>query len=476
MKLFNVILAMTKERGIGKGDKLAWDCKEEIGLFRKLTTNVESGLPEDKRSSKQPQHSVLICGRKTAETLPELKNRIVLVVGKEQEYKCIEEALYKASSIVSDETKNYKKIFIIGGGQIYDYVFQNLYRFIDNVYLSIMNTNYECTHFVSESFLDYHIVETFGYTEFVHYVLKRNSVESPDRIYFSLLSNVFINGMMKQGRNGGTKAMFFQTMSFDLKNGFPLLTTKRMFFRGIVEELLFFLRGDTDSKILEEKNVNIWKGNTSREFLDENGWNERKEGEMGPMYGWQWRRYGQVLEDKNIKEENDMLFQLINDIFCVKRGELSSGRRLLLTTFNPKQAREGVLYPCHSVIIQFNVEGEHIDVIGYNRSCDLFLGIPFNMAMLGLLLTIIGEIVGLKPRRMHMSLGDCHIYEKHLESAKEQLSRIAFSPCRLVTNISSIKDDTEHSEFCEYVKSLNISQFELRGYTSHPSIKTEMIA
>jgi thymidylate synthase len=230
-----------------------------------------------------------------------------------------------------------------------------------------------------------------------------------------------------------------------------------MFFRGIVEELLFFLRGETDSKILEAKNINIWRGNTSREFLDKHGFTHREEGDMGPMYGYQWRRFN------GDSEKGDQLREVIH----LLRHEKES-RRILMTDYNPLQAKQGVLFPCHSIIIQFYVEGGYLDMFVYNRSSDTFLGLPFNIASSALLLEIIAKTVGLQARHLHMTLGDVHLYKNHLDVALSQLELI---PCVLSRlTIKARLDCVEH------IDNLRYEHFYLDGYVSHPSIKAEMVA
>lgn len=277
--------------------------------------------------------------------------------------------------------------------------------------------------------------------------------------YLNLMSDILKNGDNRIGRNGVTMSMFGKHMKFDLRNGFPLLTTKKMFFRGIVEELLFFLRGDTDSKILEEKKINIWKGNTSKEFLEDRGLNYEP-GIMGPMYGYQWRRFGATYGtvDKGID-------QLANVINLIKNDPGS--RRIIMTDYNPSQAEEGVLYPCHSIIIQFYVQNNFLDMFCYNRSQDVLLGVPFNIASSALLQIIIANITGLTPRFFNLSMGDSHIYDSHISAVREQICRVPYVfPQLELHKLNDISD----------IEKLKYNDFILSGYIYHPSIKAEMIA
>ena len=318
--MFDVILAMTKEGGIGFGGKLPWHCREELSLFNKITTG-----------------STLIVGRKTADSLPPLKDRTIVVLSSTVNYS-------QNASCLSNALVAYcgKKMFIAGGARVYNEVFTTWRGQINKVYLSVMEGEYKCDTFVNFDPLNWVIYKKLVFEKFTHYELL--SVVSEEIKYLRLLKDVYENGCVKNGRNGFTKSVFGKTIEFDLTKGYPLLTTKAMFFRGIVEELLFFIRGDTDSKLLSNKKIKIWEGNTNREFLDSIGKLNRREGVMGPMYGYQWRHFNAEYNEekaKNVSCGMDQLKLVVDQI----RNDPDS-RRILLTDFNPLQARDGVLYPC----------------------------------------------------------------------------------------------------------------------------------
>jgi thymidylate synthase len=446
--MINAILAICKNGGIGLNNKLPWNYLEELKLFKNIT-----------------QNSVLICGNKTALTLPNLSNRELLVVGSNSEFKTIENALEIAS------TYN-KNIFVIGGGQIYDYVFNK--NLISKVYLSIIKKDYECDTFFNIKYLDKFI--TTNYTEhdnFVHYELDLDNSQHDEREYLNLVKEILNNGESRNTRNGNTLSLFGKNIKFDLRNGFPLLTTKKMFLRGIIEELLFFIKGETDSTKLEEKNINIWKGNTSQEFIQKLGLPYSK-GVMGPMYGYQWRYYNKEykLDENNkpdyniIKNSNEKSIDQLKEVINLIKTDPTS-RRIIMTDFNPLQANEGVLYPCHSIIIQFYVQNDYLDMFCYNRSQDIFLGTPFNIASSALLLMIISKVTNLKPRYLNMGLGDVHIYESHINSCIEQINKIPFKfPSLFIKDIETIED----------IENLTYEDFKLVDYNSHSVLKVEMIA
>jgi thymidylate synthase len=283
--------------------------------------------------------------------------------------------------------------------------------------------------------------------------------------YLRLLGDVYKNGWEKKGRNGITKSMFGKTMEFDLRDGYPLLTTKAMFFRGVVEELLFFIRGDTDAKLLSNKKIKIWDGNTSREFLDSIRKTERREGVMGPMYGYQWRNFNAAYDEERAKPVSDGMDQLRKVINQIRDDPQS--RRILLTDFNPLQADEGVLFPCHSIIIQFYVQDEYLDMFCFNRSSDLFHGLPFNIASSSLLQILIAKITGLTARKFVLSLGDVHIYESHYDVVAKQLSRIPFSFPKL--------DIGKELNYLDDIEKLEYADFKLVNYVAYETLKAAMV-
>ncbi len=440
----DLIVVCDENRGIGLRNGLPWFCKEELAVFREKT-----------------MQSVLLVGRKTAESLPYLPGRFIV---------CLQSKLWNGISCECEDAISYaqkrfpgKKIFVAGGGKTYK-KFLEKPNLIDKVHISIMKGKYECDTYLDINLSDFVVVEKKDYAEFTHYVLKN----SPDgeKQYLTLLRNVLTNGVVRDGRNGETKSLFFGNLSFDLRQGFPLLTTKKMFFRGIIEELLFFLRGDTNSKLLEEKGVNIWKGNTCREFLDSLGMKNRPEGMMGPMYGYQLRHFNARYDETTGKPLENGIDQLKNVIDLIKTDPGS--RRIVMTDFNPCQAMDGVLYPCHSIVVQFYVIENSLDMFCYNRSQDLFLGTPFNIASSALLLCIIANVTKLQPRFLHMSLGDTHIYKCHYDVVKEQIERFRylFPTLRIIKDLQSITD----------IEEMQSTDIVLENYVSNSVIKAEMVA
>lgn len=239
--------------------------------------------------------------------------------------------------------------------------------------------------------------------------------------YLILLNKIINNGIICEDRTGvGTKSIFGCQMRFNIYDTFPLLTTKKMFLRGIIEELLWFLKGQTNSKILEEKNVNIWKDNTSRQFLDNLGFTERIEGDGGPIYGFNFRHYGAQYIDCNTDYTNQGIDQ-INNVLHLLRTEPNS-RRIIINLWNPCIINDMVLPPCH-VLYQFRVYGNKLSCSLYQRSGDMGLGVPFNIASATLLTYILAKLSNLEPYQLIHTIGDAHIYLNHIEQLKEQINR-----------------------------------------------------
>ena len=438
--------------GIGNTNSLPWKCKEELQLFKRKTMN-----------------HTLITGRKTYETLPILPHRKLIVVSNnlhrhhsdvdEDDYATFSDNIDKVLRTCPDQS------FIIGGASIYQHVFNKYTGNINKFYLSVMKKDYECDTFVHVSFPDFNIIEKEEFNEFTHYVLE--PCTNGETQYLSLLKDVILNGDERQTRNSVTKSTFGKSLTFDLQDGFPLLTTKKMFLKGIIEELLFFLRGETNSKILEEKNVNIWKGNTSREFLDKNGFEHRKEGMMGAMYGFQLRHFNAEYDEETGRNKTEGFDQLKYVVDLIQNDPNS--RRILMTSFNPIQADNGVLYPCHSIVCKFYCNSNDlIDLCVYNRSQDLFHGVPFNIASSALLLCIIAKLCHKKPVKLIMNLGDCHIYQSHYEVVQEQLTRFKCPlPKLVITKELNTLNDIHHLVF---------EDFRLENYVCHSPLKADMVA
>jgi thymidylate synthase len=301
-----------------------------------------------------------------------------------------------------------------------------------------------------------------------HYTLERVA-NTFDHTYLDLLLEIQ-RAPLRQSRNSMVRSLFCKHLSFDLTHGFPLLTTKRMFWKGILEEFLFFVRGETNTRVLEQKGIRIWSGNTSREFLDQTGLHRRLEKHLGPMYGYQWRHFNAEYDEQSGKPAEKGIDQLVDLINGIQADPNS--RRHLMTDYNPCQAKQGVLYPCHSLILQFYVDHGQLSMFCYNRSSDVFLGLPFNIASSALLLSLVAHLTGLRAHQLHLSLGDCHLYECHGDAAEQQLH-----PWRLPWKAPRLRMDIERTGTVEQIlDALRPEHFVLEDYQCHRAISAPMIA
>lgn len=250
-------------------------------------------------------------------------------------------------------------------------------------------------------------------------------------------------------------------MRFSLRNDvFPLLTTKRVFWRGVAEELLWFISGDTSAKTLQDKNIHIWDGNGSKEYLDSIGLTDREAGDLGPVYGFQWRHFGAKYTNMHADYTGQGVDQLMDVIHKLKTNP--NDRRIIMSAWNPADLKEMALPPCH-MFCQFYVANGELSCQMYQRSADMGLGVPFNIASYALLTRMVAQVCGLKAGDFIHVIGDAHIYADHVEPLKIQLGRTprAFPTLRLNAEKTGIDDFV-------------FDDFEIVDYKPHGAIKMAM--
>lgn len=361
-----------------------------------------------------------------------------------------------------------------------------------------------------------------------------------DKKYQKLLQDILDNGYIKGDRTGtGTISVFGREIRHKMSEGFPLLTTKKMYFKGIVTELLWFLKGDTNIKYLVDNDCHIWDGDAYKNYcksfesqseIDKHSFDTdpmtqvmfiekikhndsfaKQWGELGPIYGKQWRKWTQLIPydvtDENCKVSVQVIDQIQNLINTLKTNP--DDRRMLVTAWNPAELYQSILPPCHYGFQVYTRElsleertkiaiGRVVPLLGskedsYNeagiprraislrwhqRSCDTPLGIPFNIASYGLLLSILGEMVNMVPEELSCSLGDTHIYLNQIDGVKEQLLREPFDLPKLYINTEFWLTESGEcgigplcSDFDKLINSINIEDFQLENYKSHAAIK-----
>lgn len=282
--------------------------------------------------------------------------------------------------------------------------------------------------------------------------------------YISLIRDILDSGELIKGRNGNTLTVCGGTMHFTLENNIiPLLTTKRVAWKTCLKELLWFVRGSTSNTELRTQNVHIWDGNASREFLDSRGLFDLPENDLGPVYGHQWRHFNAKYSGCEKDYSGQGIDQLKNIIIALKNPDERHSRRLVMSAWNPCQLDEMALPPCH-ILVQFHVTKDNkLSCSLYQRSGDIGLGVPFNIASYSFLTHLIAKHCGLHAHEFFYHIGNCHIYDDHIEALREQIKR---KPMLFPTvNITKIRETLDDYQF---------DDFEISNYNCHKKIKMEM--
>lgn len=287
--------------------------------------------------------------------------------------------------------------------------------------------------------------------------ISNNKQSKNEQAYLDLLRLVLNEGTEKGDRTGtGTLSHFGAQLRFNLADGFPLLTTKKVHFKSIVYELLWFLSGSTHVDYLQENGVRIWnEWSTAEQTARFN----RPAGDLGPVYGHQWRNYG-ASKSKDGSYNNDGIDQITQVIEQIKTNPNS--RRLIVSGWNPGEADQVALPPCHT-LFQFFVADNKLSCQLYQRSADLFLGVPFNIASYALLTHMVAQVCGLEVGEFIWTGGDCHIYQNHREQVELQLTRSLYTLPTLTLN-PDVKD----------IFTFNYEDISVEGYESHPAIKAKV--
>ena len=467
MKINLIAACLDKNMGIGFKGKLPWNIPEDLKYFFETTNR-----------------NIVVMGHNTWKSIPQkhrpLVNRFNIILTKNLEDKVsnfrkgivyvnnFESVFDIIKTLKCTAPKFYnKEIFVIGGEQIYKKAISN-YN-CNKIYLTrIYDLNKECDTFfpniTEEWSLNYisdkHLMNTGnGYYKYLIYSRQHNNEEQQ---YLNLIEDIIKNGDEKSDRTGvGTISKFGAQMKFSLrKNSLPLLTTKKVFWRAVVEELLWFISGSTDANVLKDKKIKIWDGNTSRDFLDKNGLDDYEEGDCGPFYGFQWRHFGAEYKGKSVDYTGKGFDQLQRCIEQIKTNPNS--RRIMLTAWNPPFISQMVLPPCHT-FCQFYVNNGELSCQMYQRSADMGLGVPFNIASYSLLTIMIAHVCNLRCGDFVHTIGDAHVYKNHVEPLKIQLKRFpkkfpTISVDRNVDNIDSFK----------------YSDFTVHDYKPYPKISMKM--
>lgn len=499
--MFHVIIATTAQGTIGKDNKLPWAIPEDMKMFKAVTTAAPTG-----------KCNAVVMGRLTFESMGSkaLSDRFNVVVTSKE----INGSVYTATSledamaVCHRHCQNLHQVFVIGGARLYEEALRS--KSCKSIYwtrvqgptsiegdvrvtLPIVDEEMFYPVCVSKSRRKPKTAITF---DFCHYLRRELCVEDREKLpddplagfllkdttkpvvracpsvkyryheefqYLDLIAEIINRKDSQCGNRTGidTLSGFGRMMRFDLRETFPLLTTKRVFWKGVLEELLWFVRGETNGNLLSQKGVKIWDANGSREFLDKRGFHEREVGDLGPIYGFQWRHFGADYKDMFTDYTGQGVDQLRQCIEILKKDPYD--RRILLSAWNPAALHLMALPPCH-MFCQFYVDKDKkLSCAMYQRSADLGLGVPFNIASYSLLTRMVAQVTGLLPGEFVHFMGNAHVYVNHIEPLKEQLKRTP-RPFPHLKIDPSIKDIDE----------FKAEHFKIVGYSPYDRIDMEM--
>jgi dihydrofolate reductase/thymidylate synthase len=463
--MYKIISAFCKNRGIGNAGKLPWNIKKDMAYFKNTTSFV---------SNKKKMNAV-ICGKNTWESIPSkfrpLPNRLNIVVSttmKPQENVIVCRNIDEVMDYVHDNRKKIESSYIIGGSSLYEQFLEK--DLVSDIYTTRIDKNYQCDKFMPEidenKFKVYKTdldSENGVYLKFEHFKYQNKEEQN----YLNLMKEIIDNGVPSGDRTGtGTNSVFGQMLKYDIRNGkLPLLTSKRTFIRGIIEEMLFFVSGNTDCTKLQEKGIHIWDGNTTREFLDNRGLNHLPVGDMGAGYGFQWRHFGAEYKDCKTDYKGQGFDQIQNVIDQIKNNPES--RRIIISGWNPMDLSKMALPPCHlSYQFYVNVDKKELSCLLYQRSSDYFLANNYNATGAIILTHMLANLCGLKTGEFTHFMGDTHIYKNHMEQCKTQMERSTHPFPKLVVNPSN-REINDLSDF-------KYEDFKVVNYHPHPNIKGDM--
>jgi thymidylate synthase len=488
---------------IGKSNNLLFNLKKDMEMFKNITTNQ---LNKDSILDK----NVVVMGRNTWYSIPQekrpLSNRINIVLTNDKELqkttpypskkdfinKTIQDMYFMS---FKQFTLFYKytnaNIWIIGGGTIYNLFLnnQNEQLLPQNVYMTEVKCNFKFEQGfepdifmepltwdykligTSEKYIDKNIDVSYRFLTFKRFPYKHKT----EMEYLNLCKEVLHKGKERIDRTEvGTISIFGNQLHFDISQNVPLLTSKQIPWKTVIEELLWFMRGDTDNKILQKKGVHIWNGNTSREFLDSRGLNHYDEGILGPGYGWQMRFFGAKYSQHFADTQNLDIDKIggFDQLKYIEHELLHNpySRRIMMCYWNPPDFDKTCLLPCH-FFVQFYVEDSPTSdkkILNAHfgmRSTDVFLGLPFNIFSYTVLTYILALKCNMEPGKLIYTGSDIHIYKNHIEQVNKQLQNTPRPLPKLILN-----SDIKYKDW----KYIDISDFDIVGYFPNHSIKASM--
>ena len=455
LRQYEIVVSVEKCGGIGNKNQIPWNLRGDMRNFRNLTTRNDYG-----------KKCCIIIGRKTFESIEEkyrpIPDRVNIIISRTMEIvndedyfivRSLKEALQLAANDKYNEVIS--NVFIVGGESIFNDAMRNYIHLCKKIHVTHVDENFACDRYFTNDLSNDFIKrnesswkqETDGGLQIKYKFATYDKRNHEEGAYLDLISKVLLQGNERNERTGvGTYSIFGNCMKFDLRDGIiPLLTTKKVYWRSVVEELLWFISGSTDNSVLRKKGINIWNLNGSRETLDKLGLKNRREDDLGPIYGFQWRHFGAKYIDCDTDYTGQGIDQLVSLIEKINRNP--SDRRLVISAWNVSDLKFMALPPCH-MMMQFYVDDGELSCSMYQRSCDIGLGVPFNIASYSILTRMIAHVCGLKPGIFIYFMGDVHIYKNHREKLLEQVSRTANNfPTLIINNNHCDMDKFEFADF-----------------------------
>lgn len=501
--MLSLILAHDTKFGIGKSNSLPWKLKKEIRYFKSITTKNHNCYPVN-----ESYLNAVIMGRKTWESIPlkfrPLTDRLNIILSRNKNYNLQQNDKLIPFTFFADSldegiefAKNYipnilmqklGHIFIIGGASLYREAFTRTE--LQNIYITQIYHDFQADTFLTTKEEFPKLIEKFNistvssfkeedgiyfrYFKYQHCNIKpdlygENGIvfkNKEEQQYLDILYKIGLYGIKREDRTAiGTISTFGEVQKFNLRDTFPLLTTKRMFFKAIFEELMLYLRGQTDNKILQKKNIHIWDGNTSRKFLDNRGLEHYEEGDMGETYGFNFRHYGGNYQgcSNTYEKGRDGFDQLQNVIHLIKNNPTS--RRIIINLWNPYTEHKASLPSC-LCWYQFyvNTYEKTLSLIINIRSSDFFLANNWNVCTGALFVNLLCNLedIDLTPGDLTVVSGDTHIYLTHLEQVRENLERTPRPFPKLI--VKSTKN----------IENYHFHDVKLIGYNPYPNLKAPM--
>lgn len=481
-----MVVAYDEEGGIGKDGKLPWHVAEDMRFFKEVTSGgtVVMGRKtwESIPAKFRPlpgRRNIVLSSTLTApkggdfEVSPSLLHALSLAA---KERECVADVSSDAEvSKHGDSQEEERNCFLIGG---VDSINESLERFshlCDGIYATELKGTFDTDARISLSWQSRCTREDIAVTlePEGHSYCRRlyrftgAAAVAPEQPYLDLLTRVMAEGEERRDRTGvGTRSLFGERMVFDISRTLPVITTKKVLVSKVIGELLWLISGSTAVADLQKRGIHFWDANSSRDFLDKRGLAHYKEGDLGPVYGFQWRHFGAEYDGCDAEYNGKGEDQLQEVVRLLREDPFS--RRILLSAWNPSDLKKMALPPCH-LLAQFYVrEEKYLDCQLYQRSGDLFLGVPFNITSYATLTYMLAHVTGLLPGRFTHVLGDAHIYLNHTDAVEQQLSRTPRPFPRLL--IKERDDGTTIAEIDDF----NADDFQVIGYSPCAFIRAPM--